>query len=395
MCHLYFEKHFLYCKKNFEIDKNIKLVSREEVNDDGDLLASESPVGEEYIQYIIQAFGGDTGLSTNGLIYGYNKVIISKQEASWWDSFNEPDFIDRGKDAFKTYINNLNVAEYENLKIQSSLSGFIPVELSLTIEGLSGISIYNKLNINQRFLPPAYPGALKFLIRGINHKVGGNRWSTEVATISTSITNQDPPKKDQIKVVKNQKVEVKGPIPPKNPNEKLKIYDQRTVAGVPFDSRTYKTYQGIDWLVGEMNIHTQDTWRKFLNTLNDKYPGYTLKINATYRTYQRSIELKAINSKNATPGKSPHNYALGVDMNVKDPNGKVYLKKDYSSWKASGIPQITVSEFKMRWGGDFSGYLDCVHFDVSRATPKIQANAKKENPGLPQSQWDTQNTKLT
>jgi len=82
-------------------------------------------------------------------------------------------------------------------------------------------------------------------------------------------------------------------------------------------------------------------------------------------------------------------------MNVKDPNGKVYLKKDYSSWKESGMPQIAVSEFKMRWGGDFSGYLDGVHFDVSRATPKIQANAKKENPGLPQSQWDTQNTKLT
>ena len=376
----------------------IRVVSRDEVNDDGDLLASESPIGEEYLQYIIQAFGGDTGLSTNGYIYGYNKVIISKSEGSWWDSFNEPDFITRGKDAFKTHINNLNVAEYEKLKIQSSLSGFIPVELSLTVEGLSGISIYNKLNINQKFLPPAYPDALKFLIRGISHKVEGNMWSTDVATISTSITNQEPRKVKKIdwtkllkKVFGNDKVEVKGPIPPKNPNEKLRILDNRTVAGTPFDSRTYQKIQSIDWLVGELNIHTQDTWRKFLNKLNDDYPGYTLIINATYRTYQRSIELKKENSKNATAGYSPHNYAYAVDMNVQDTNGKIYRKKDRTPWIQSGIPKIAIG-LGMRWGGDFKNYVDCVHFDVTRVTDASLANAEKDNKGLPKSQWDTKNT---
>ena len=78
--------------------------------------------------------------------------------------------------SFKSYVNNVNVAAYKNNSTQSSLSGFIPVELGLTLEGLSGMKIYNKISINQKFLPPAYPKALKFVIRGINHGVKDNKW---------------------------------------------------------------------------------------------------------------------------------------------------------------------------------------------------------------------------
>ena len=348
--------------------------------------------GEEYKSYITSAFGGDTGLSSRK----GQKVTIFASAALWYKSIENSSFINRGINSFKTYINNINVAEFRESKVQSSLSGFIPVELNLTTEGLSGMKIYNKISINQRFLPPAYPKALKFVIRGIDHSVKGNLWETNIKTISTSITDQPitsspAPFKERKTTQSKGPIEVKGPIPPKNPNEKLKIIDNRTVGGSPFDSRTFGTSQGIDWLVGELNIHTQETWRKFLNTLNEKYPGYELIINATYRTYQRSIELKAQNSKNATPGYSPHNYAYAVDMNVRDTNGKVYLKKERKPWVESGIPAIAKS-FNMRWGGDFATYVDCVHFDVTRVTDASLANAKRDNKGLPQSQWDTKNT---
>ena len=79
-------------------------------------------------------------------------------------------------------------------------------------------------------------------------------------------------------------------------------------------------------------------------------------------------------------------------MNIKDPTGKTYLKKDYKSWKASGIPAIAVNECKMRWGGDFSNYLDCVHFDVTRATSATLRNAEKDNKGKPRKEWVTNNT---
>ena len=355
--------------------------------------------GEEYKSYIITAFGGDPSLATREG-KRYKSITILSSLGLWYKSITDNSFINRGIDGFKKYINDVNLSEYKNNKVQSSLSGFIPVELDLTIEGLSGMKIYNKISINQKFLPPAYPKALKFVIRGINHSVKGNLWETNIKTISTSITDQEPlnlPSSLNSGISQSTgPIEVKGPIPPKDPNDKLKIKDSRTVAGVIVDTSTYfveedKNYQSIEWLVGELNINTQNTWRKFLNILKEKYPGYILSINATYRSYQRSIELKNQNSNNATPGFSSHNYAFAIDMNIIDPNGNTYNKGNRTPWVESGIPDVAKS-LGMRWGGDFKSYVDCVHFEVSNVTDATIINARKDNEGLPQSEWDTKNT---
>ena len=354
--------------------------------------------GEEYKSYIITAFGGDPLISVrNGSESNtrYNSISIPSTAGLWYKSTTDGDFINRGINSFKKYINNINLSEYKNSKVQSSLSGFIPVELDITLEGLSGMKIYNKISINQKFLPPAYPKALKFVIRGINHSIKNNLWETNIQTISTSITDQEPlnlPSSFNNTTSNPQgPIEVKGPIPPKDPNDKLKIIDKRTVADVIVDTSTYGNYQSIEWLVGELNINTQNTWKKFLNILNEKYPGYILTINAIYRSYQRSIELKRQNPNNSTPGFSSHNYAFAIDMNVTDPNGNTYTKGNRTPWVESGIPEVAKS-LGMRWGGDFKNYVDCVHFDVTRVTDATIANAAKDNEGLPQSEWDTKNT---
>jgi hypothetical protein len=353
--------------------------------------------GEEYKSYIITAFGGDPFISTrNGSESStrYNSIKIPKSKSLWYKSITDRDFISRGINSFKKYINDINLSEYKNSKVQSSLSGFIPVELDITLEGLSGMKIYNKISINQKFLPPAYPKALKFVIRGINHSIKNNLWETNIQTISTSITDQEPLNlPSSFNNISNPQgpIEVKGPIPPKDPNDKLKIIDKRTIANIAVDQSTYGNYQSIEWLVGELNINTQNTWKKFLNILNEKYPGYTLTINATYRSYQRSIELKRQNPNNSTPGFSSHNYAFAIDMNVTDPNGNTYTKGNRTPWVESGIPEVAKS-LGMRWGGDFKNYVDCVHFDVTRVTDAARANAAKDNEGLPQSEWDTKNT---
>lgn len=399
-----------------EVEDEDIAYAKEQANKGNDVTVvgeGEIPPGQEYKQYFIEAFGGSTGLAQKRSFWpGYKQLDIDRDDSLWWYGKDNSDFINRGKSSFNQYMTQLNNKEAQEAlaKIEAestdqevpatSTNGFIPVELGLTVDGISGIKIYQKLEVTQRFLPVAYSKALRFIIRGVNHTIEGNQWKTELATISTTISNEPPSDQPVNKYKKKSSpagspqtpVAVQGPIPPTDPNQKLKIYDKRTVAGIPFDNRTYKTYQSIDWLVQEMNIHTQSTWKGFLEALNQRYPGYTLIINATYRTYQRSIELKRQNPNNASPGYSPHNYAYGMDMNVKDPSGKVYMKKDYASWKASGIPEIAVKEFNMRWGGDFSGYLDCVHFDVTRVTSASRRNAKAENQGLPQEQWVTKDT---
>ena len=392
------------------------------------IVAKAASAGDNYSSYLTNAFGGATwefgvgkfitskerSFTTNTRVDGERKkvttvipakttytgkpITVQAYNAKWWFLDSNPDFTKQGQNAFRLYLDKINKLDYKDKGILSA-EGFIPMELSLTIDGLGGIDIYNKITIDTRILPANYPRALKFIARGVNHKVSNNNWETQIKTISTTPTDKISGREgaaagikyNEVVFIPDNTTTEQGPIPPLDPNQKLRVLDKRTVAGKIVDTRTYGKYQSIDWLVSEMNINTQAKFREFFNILDAKYPGYTLRINATYRTYQRSIELKAINSSNATAGYSPHNYAYGVDLNVIDPTGKTYTKSVREPWIASGIPQIAKS-LGMRWGGYFKNYVDCVHFDVTKVTSASIKNAKADNKGLPQSQWNTKNT---
>jgi hypothetical protein len=69
--------------------------------------------------------------------------------------------------------------------IESSI-GFIPFNLKLEMDGLSGIKIYNKVKVNTSFLPSNYGNTLDFIVTGVNHKLSGNEWVTNLDTIATT-----------------------------------------------------------------------------------------------------------------------------------------------------------------------------------------------------------------
>ena len=71
----------------------------------------------------------------------------------------------------------------ENEKYGSPINGFIPFSLGLTMDGISGIKIYNEINVSTRFLPLNYPESLKFIIKGVNHKLQNQDWETTIETI--------------------------------------------------------------------------------------------------------------------------------------------------------------------------------------------------------------------
>jgi hypothetical protein len=54
------------------------------------------------------------------------------------------------------------------------------------MDGLSGIKIYNRVNVNTKFLPSNYSNTLEFLISGVNHKLSNNDWETSLKTLATS-----------------------------------------------------------------------------------------------------------------------------------------------------------------------------------------------------------------
>jgi len=65
-------------------------------------------------------------------------------------------------------------------------TGFIPFNMSLTMDGLSGMKIYSKFNIDTKFLPANYPDNAEFLIKNIQHKIENNKWFTIIESIVIS-----------------------------------------------------------------------------------------------------------------------------------------------------------------------------------------------------------------
>ena len=74
-------------------------------------------------------------------------------------------------------------------------AGFLPFNLSLTMDGLSGIKVYQKYKMDTEYLPSNYPTSLEFLVSSITHNIVGNEWTTQLNSIaipknpfSTSVT---------------------------------------------------------------------------------------------------------------------------------------------------------------------------------------------------------------
>jgi hypothetical protein len=74
----------------------------------------------------------------------------------------------------------------QNDKYSSPHTGFVPISLGITMDGISGIKIYNALNVSTKFLPSDYPDSLQFIIRGVNHKISNQDWETTLETIVIS-----------------------------------------------------------------------------------------------------------------------------------------------------------------------------------------------------------------
>ena len=110
--------------------------------------------------------------------------------------------------------------------------------------------------------------------------------------------------------------------------------------------------------------------------------GYDTIITQSYRSIGRSNQLHFINSKNAIGGFSAHNYGFAIDCNFIKNRITLMKATDTCIWHLSGIPQLA-KEMGIRWGGDFNGYADRVHFDCltdSKQTARWFAYLKNTYP---------------
>jgi len=95
---------------------------------------------------------------------------------------------------------------------------FLPFDLQLTMNGLSGITNYQRFAVTENILPTTYKtsvvkddntnqtvtqGIIDFLIKGISHNIAGNKWTTTIDSL-TVISNRFSRSKGSITVTNTQ-----------------------------------------------------------------------------------------------------------------------------------------------------------------------------------------------
>lgn len=62
---------------------------------------------------------------------------------------------------------------------------FLPFNLSLTLDGISGPKLYQKFKVSDEILPPSYEeDGVSLQLQSLNHKIGTDGWLTEMETLS-------------------------------------------------------------------------------------------------------------------------------------------------------------------------------------------------------------------
>lgn len=266
--------------------------------------------------------------------------------------------------------------------------GFLPVNLSLTFDGLSGIKIFDKLRINSDFLPSNYTDTLEFIITQLDHKFENNKWFTTLGTLSIPklFADEDP------SILFNLGELLEEPFERRNESIDIDSYfysDQPIVTGGSPGKVT------VDEILKSLN-QSPDIQSKFLLFFNGLLKtigkGFEIRVNSSYRDFRDSNRVYfskepiAENRLNRAL-KSPHTYGLAVDIALYEPvpgqpgfstnllAGKP--KKFFDTWQDLGITDLA-NDLGLRWGGvfkqalkDASGkvigtkpFYDCVHFDA-------------------------------
>jgi len=92
------------------------------------------------------------------------------------------DAIERNLSVVTEYYKYILNKESKDQPTAGGTIGFIPFKLSLTLDGISGIKIYNKLSINTEFLPKVYGRTADLIVTGVSHTLSNNDWTTQIET---------------------------------------------------------------------------------------------------------------------------------------------------------------------------------------------------------------------
>jgi hypothetical protein len=230
---------------------------------------------------------------------------------------------------FLTYLES-RTAILENKS--SGTEGFLPVSIELTLDGISGIKIYNGLNLDTRFLPSNYPETMDFLVTSLNHKIDNNVWTTSLGTVmvpnNTSqsggtyiITTTGLRLGSTTLGFDNSTID--DPAPRINPNRIGATSYNNSFLAQSLASKNYKNASipdkelvNINFAKGGQNrkLHPSAAaaLKSWVTELEANRISY--RISSAYRDYKQQAGLAKNQNNAASAGSSPHGWGGAVDF---------------------------------------------------------------------------------
>jgi len=117
-----------------------------------------------------EEFAGPKGISSR---YGFTSFTSGSFKLS-------DNFIEKNISIVTEYYKWLIAKNAEDSTVSGGTVGFIPFKLGLTLDGISGIKIYNVLRVNTEFLPKAYGKTVDLIVTGVSHRLNNNDWETSI-----------------------------------------------------------------------------------------------------------------------------------------------------------------------------------------------------------------------
>tara|TARA_R110000822_G_scaffold7132_2_gene29389 strand:+ start:1484 stop:3460 length:1977 start_codon:yes stop_codon:yes gene_type:complete len=155
------------------IDRIIPVKKPTPITSNGDFEASFTSTEKERIKVFELFEKYETGLSNYvTMLDDYSNNDFEEEDVSSFTS---------GLKAIIDYNKELIKLEIKTVVTQP---GFLPINLNLTLDGISGPTILQQFEAEGRFLPHPIPDTLTFLIKGLNHKISNNVWTTTIESLS-------------------------------------------------------------------------------------------------------------------------------------------------------------------------------------------------------------------
>ena len=108
------------------------------------------------------------------ILRNINSKVSSTEDLKACSSIN--------RDFAQYYLGEATKSTIGNTKMGLPGNFFIPFNLGLNMDGLSGMRLFDAFSITNEVLPSLYTDALQFIINGINHSITGAGWTTSLSS---------------------------------------------------------------------------------------------------------------------------------------------------------------------------------------------------------------------